>query len=235
MRGVRRALAVAASALLLIGFTGVARACASTPTPECRITGKLVTCYSPAQLRAAYGVAPLLDRGIDGRGQTVVLWEVAVPATAAARARASDIHQDLAGYDTHFGLPPVATQVDAGLIGPSADPALATGEEVEDTELLHAIAPRARIRILLVNLRAGAGNAALEGYGVALRYAIPNRTPARWPWQVSPRRCWGRRRYPDCRCLSCRCRRGTRTAAAGTAPPRRAPHHREAAGYPAEG
>jgi hypothetical protein len=91
---------------------------------------------------------------------------------AAARARSSDIHQDLAGYDTQFGLPPVAIQVDAGLVGPSADPALATGEEVEDTELLHAIAPRARIRILLVNLRAGAGNAALEGYGVALRYAI---------------------------------------------------------------
>jgi hypothetical protein len=30
-------------------------------------------CYAPRQFRAAYGIQPLLDRGITGRGQTVVL------------------------------------------------------------------------------------------------------------------------------------------------------------------
>src|SRR5579863_3645498 len=34
------------------------------------------TCYTPRQLEAAYGVRPLLQRGIDGRGETVVLPEL---------------------------------------------------------------------------------------------------------------------------------------------------------------
>jgi hypothetical protein len=34
-------------------------------------------CYTPRQLRAAYGIQPLLDRGIDGRGVTVALPEEA--------------------------------------------------------------------------------------------------------------------------------------------------------------
>src|SRR5260221_8156777 len=35
------------------------------------------TCYTPRQLEAAYGVQLLLRRGIDGRGETVVLPELA--------------------------------------------------------------------------------------------------------------------------------------------------------------
>ena len=34
-------------------------------------------CYTPRQLRVAYGIQPLLDRGIDGRGVTVALPEEA--------------------------------------------------------------------------------------------------------------------------------------------------------------
>ena len=37
----------------------------------------LPTCYTPQQLEVAYGVQPLLQRGIDGRGETVVLPELA--------------------------------------------------------------------------------------------------------------------------------------------------------------
>lgn len=36
-------------------------------------------CYTPQQLRVAYGIQPLLDRGITGRGQTVVLLEFLQP------------------------------------------------------------------------------------------------------------------------------------------------------------
>ena len=32
----------------------------------------LATCYTPQQLQVAYGITPLLDRGINGRGETVV-------------------------------------------------------------------------------------------------------------------------------------------------------------------
>ena len=39
----------------------------------------VTTCYSPQQIEAAYRIVPLLHRGIDGRGQTVVLPELAEP------------------------------------------------------------------------------------------------------------------------------------------------------------
>src|SRR6266446_2589722 len=35
------------------------------------------TCYTPRVFRTAYGISPLLERGIDGRGQTVVMPELA--------------------------------------------------------------------------------------------------------------------------------------------------------------
>ena len=37
----------------------------------------LATCYTPQQLQVAYGIRPLLDRGIDGRGETIVFPELA--------------------------------------------------------------------------------------------------------------------------------------------------------------
>src|SRR6202035_3332537 len=35
------------------------------------------TCYAPRQFRVAYGIQPLLDRGINGRGETIVMPEFA--------------------------------------------------------------------------------------------------------------------------------------------------------------
>jgi subtilase family serine protease len=44
-------------------------------------------CYTPQQIRVAYGIQPLLDRGIDGRGQTVVLLEFTPLPLFPARIR----------------------------------------------------------------------------------------------------------------------------------------------------
>ena len=60
------------------------------------------TCYTPRVFRTAYGISPLLERGIDGRGQTVVMPELAQQPTPDA----SDIRQDMARFDSLFGLPP---------------------------------------------------------------------------------------------------------------------------------
>ena len=115
-------------------------------------------CYTPRQLRVAYGIQPLLDRGIDGRGITVALPEQA--ETGPARPQpvsgllqsVTDIRQDLADFDSRFGLPPARIQVIiTTLAGPSASPWLAGVEEVEDTELVHAVAPDATIREILVD------------------------------------------------------------------------------------
>jgi subtilase family serine protease len=122
-----------------------------------RVTGggacdSLAACYSPAQIRVAYGIQPLTDRGIDGRGQTVVL-----PALAEQRlspgvgaASVSNLREDLAGFDKLFHLPAPGLQVTTAL-APGASRWLASGEEMLDVEMIHAVAPAAAIRVLLFN------------------------------------------------------------------------------------
>jgi subtilase family serine protease len=114
-------------------------------------------CYTPQQLEAAYGVQPLLDRGITGRGQTIVLLEFPPPAAARAPSpvaagqvpAVTDIRQDLARFDATFALPAAQLQV-VNTLARASSPWLATGEEVEDTEIVHAIAPDAAIREVLI-------------------------------------------------------------------------------------
>ena len=106
----------------------------------------VTTCYTPRQLQAAYGILPLLEHGTDGRGETVVLPELAEPQFPLP---ASDIRRDLAQFDKVFHLPAARIRV-VNTLAPSASPWLANGEEVLDTEMVHAIAPGAAIVEVLV-------------------------------------------------------------------------------------
>jgi subtilase family serine protease len=109
--------------------------------------GSATTCYSPQQLQVAYGVKPLLDRGIDGRGETVVLPELA--ETQLDPPVVTDLREDMAGFDGLFHLPGARMRVVTTLAGASS-PWLAFGEEVLDVELVHALAPDATLVILLL-------------------------------------------------------------------------------------
>src|SRR5262252_10265848 len=122
-----------------------ARSAAADLPPNSGCLVPPATCYTPRVFRAAYGITPLLARGIDGRGQTVVMPEVAQQPAPGA----SDIRRDMARFDRLFGLPPARLRVVNSLAG-SASPWLASGEEVEDTEMVHAVAPGAAISIVLV-------------------------------------------------------------------------------------
>jgi subtilase family serine protease len=139
--------------LLAAGSTGTgsATAAATASPPGAAATECLgsLPCYTPRQFRVAYGIQPLLDRGIDGRGVTVALPEEAETGPSQTPA-VTDIRQDVADFDRRFGLPPVRIQVITTLAGTSASPWLASEEEVEDTELVHAVAPDATIREILV-------------------------------------------------------------------------------------
>jgi subtilase family serine protease len=121
-----------------------------------------IQCYTPSQYQAAYGVAPLIRRGITGRGETVVVPELA----QAPGPNFTDIRKDLAAFDSKFGLPAAKLKVTTALAGASA-PYVAGSEEVEDTEIVHAIAPGATLDVVLVpaNATASAANftAALTG------------------------------------------------------------------------
>jgi subtilase family serine protease len=148
------AAAGTAVAGLLIAAGGLGPASASTaaavPGRASGGTGdcdSVTTCYTPQQLQVAYGVRPLLDRGIDGRGETVVLPELA--ESRLAPPMVSDLRQDLAQFDKLFGLPAARLRVVTRLAGAAA-PWLANGEEVLDAEMVHAIAPAAAITVVLV-------------------------------------------------------------------------------------
>jgi subtilase family serine protease len=107
----------------------------------------LATCYTPQQLQAAYGVSPLLDRGVDGRGETVVFPELA--ESRLDPPQVTDLRQDMAAFDAMFRLPAARMRVDSALAG-ARSPWLAFGEEVLDVEVVHALAPGATLVILLL-------------------------------------------------------------------------------------
>jgi subtilase family serine protease len=137
-----------------------------------------VSCYAPALFRVEYGIQPLLDSGIDGRGETVTVVAVAPPPAApspsapspgatagppAAVTAASDIRQDLAAFDTTFRLPAARVQVVTTLAG-AGSPWQAADEEVQDTEIVHTVAPAAALRVVLLpaNVPDSAANATAD-------------------------------------------------------------------------
>ena len=107
-------------------------------------------CYTPQVVRTAYDIQPLLDHGINGRGVTVLLPETAETGPTEPPA-VTDLRQDMADFDTRFGLSRARIHVITTLAGPSVSPWLARLEEVQDTELVHAVAPDATIDELLVD------------------------------------------------------------------------------------
>jgi subtilase family serine protease len=130
--------------------TAVATASASStgsPSGGSTDCDSVATCYTPQQLQAAYGIKPLLDRGIGGQGETVVL-----PELAESRVNppwVTDMRQDMAAFDSLYHLPAARMRVDSTLAG-ARSPWLAFGEEVLDVEMVHALAPDATLVILLL-------------------------------------------------------------------------------------
>jgi subtilase family serine protease len=108
--------------------------------------------YSPQALQRVYGVSALLREGIDGRGETVVLPETnAGPGAPPAGAVAvSAIRQNLAAFDKRFHLPAVDLTLGRALGYTGSTSLTFGGEESQDAELVHAIAPAAKIAIMLV-------------------------------------------------------------------------------------
>ena len=102
-----------------------------------------ISCYQPAQYQRAYNLGPLLNRGVDGRGRTIVIIDSFGSPT---------IQSDLAFFDRTFGLPdPPSFTVrrDAGAVPPfdvtNADMRGWATETTLDVEYAHVMAPGASI------------------------------------------------------------------------------------------
>src|SRR5271156_2867897 len=152
-------VAVLLSVVLAAGCGGGPGSTATTvpvgSAPSAAASGCLLhpgSCYAPHLFRVAYGIQPLLDKGIDGRGVTVTVLAPAPSPSAPASPppgsnqppAATDIRQDLAAFDSMFRLPAARIQVVTTLAGAAA-PWAASGEEVGDFEKLHTVAPAATL------------------------------------------------------------------------------------------
>jgi len=137
-------------------------------------------CLSPQQYLDAYGIQPLLDSGIDGRGETVTVAAPVPPPNAGP----TDIRQDLASFDRTFRLPAARIEV-VTTLGGSASPWLATGEEAGDLEHVHAVAPGATLRVVLIpsNVLQSAANATADMLA-ALRLAISETDVVSISWSL---------------------------------------------------
>jgi subtilase family serine protease len=167
-RAVAAALALASVLVAVVLIVELQPSSSGVAVHDCL---KELACYSPQQFRVAYGIQPLLDHGINGRGETVVLLEQEIPTQASA-PDVTNIHQDLARFDGLFGLPAARLQV-VNSLARSPSPWLADVEEVEDIEIVHAVAPEADIREILVSDLDLESTASLVKYGMAaLRLGI---------------------------------------------------------------
>jgi subtilase family serine protease len=124
---------------------------------------------TPAQIQAAYNLGPLLRRGIDGRGQTIVIVDPFGSPT---------IRRDLAVFDRQFGLPaPPSLRViqPAGPVPPFRRNSArlgAAGETTLDVEWAHVTAPGAAIVLLETPVAEVEGRTGFPQIVEAEEYAI---------------------------------------------------------------
>lgn len=139
-------------------------------TQEC-LALHLVACYTPAQVRAAYNVQGLIDSGIDGTGQSVVIVDSFGSPT---------LKEDVAAFSKAMGLPdadltelyPLGTdfqELDHG------DTRGWAGETTLDAEWVHAIAPKARIIVLVSPVSETEGVDGMPEFLALERYALDNK------------------------------------------------------------
>ena len=102
-------------------------------------------CYSPQDIRQAYGIAPLIDAGYSGHGQTIVI---------VVSFGSPTIEQDLKQFDAAFGLPDPPSLSVLSPLGTvpfdrnNPDHLGWAAETSIDVEWAHALAPDAGIVIL---------------------------------------------------------------------------------------
>jgi len=136
-------------------------------TAQCRQAFH-IACYSPLQIRQAYGI-PKLPRGINGTGQTIVIVDSFGSPT---------ITNDLAMFDNTYGLPapPKLTIIHpAGQVPPyqpTSNREGWAGETSLDVEYAHAMAPGAKILLVETPTSENEGTTGFPQIVAAEKYVI---------------------------------------------------------------
>ena len=128
-------------------------------------------CLTPYDMRVAYSVQSLLERGFTGKGQTIV---------DIVSYGSPTLQQDMDTFDQQFGLPPITIKVLSPFgTQPTDHPApkdLAgwAGETTLDVQIIHAIAPDAGIVVLTSPVDETEGTIGLPQFLQLEQYAISN-------------------------------------------------------------
>jgi subtilase family serine protease len=120
--------------------------------------------YTPAEVQTAYNLSGLYKEGYNGKGQTIVIFEICNTAT---------IQSDANAFSSQFGLPALTSKnfsvVEYPVPAPCDFPDV---EESLDVEWAHAIAPGANLVVLVTP------NVDLSGFSqdidIALLYSVAN-------------------------------------------------------------
>jgi subtilase family serine protease len=129
------------------------------------------SCYSPQEIRTAYGINSFINAGYTGKGQTIVIIDSFGSPT---------ITSDLQKFDTDYGLPnPPSFRVLSPLgtvpFNPNDNVQLGWAEETSlDVEWSHAIAPDANIVLLTSPVAETEGVQGLPEFLELEQYALTN-------------------------------------------------------------
>jgi subtilase family serine protease len=128
------------------------------------------TCQTPHSLRVAYGVESLYEKGYTGEGQTVI---------DMVSFGSPTLKQDMDVFDRTFGLPPVDLQVISPLHEKESDPHHDkegwAGETTLDVQIIHSIAPKAKIIVLTSPVSETEGVQGLPEFRQLEHYIIDNK------------------------------------------------------------
>lgn len=136
---------------------------------ECRSSLYPSPCYSPQEMRKAYGVDSLTDAGFVGRGETIVIIDSYGSPT---------IREDLKTFDNDYGLPdPPSFKILSPLGTVPFDPTNATQvnwafEVTLDVEWAHAMAPGAAIVLMTSPVAETEGVQGLPEFLTLEKYAL---------------------------------------------------------------
>src|SRR5579859_564604 len=128
------------------------------------------TCLTPHAMRLAYGIDSLIQKGFTGKGQTVV---------DMVSFGSPTLQQDMDVFDQAYNLPPVNLQVISPLNEPENDPhgdKTGWAEETElDVEIIHALAPDAKVIVLESPVAETEGIIGLPEFRQLEQYIIDNK------------------------------------------------------------
>jgi hypothetical protein len=103
--------------------------------------------YTPNDVQTAYNISPVLERGLEGQGETIGIIDAYDSATPAPM-----IVEDLAHFDSCFNLPNANLSIAYPVPGGNMNQSYSSGWGLEtalDTEWSHATAPLANITLVM--------------------------------------------------------------------------------------